>query len=121
MRRHTTKQPKGPAAMATINPAKSARSRKSSSMGVPSSVMVMFVIVVMFVLVKRQRAARTVAKERAIFRRVAHHMRRARAADMPVQANHAVRRAHHHVQVMADRKNRATQLTAHVLDQAVKR
>ena len=59
----------------------------------------MIVIMGMIVLVpvKRQRPMGPGAEQRPVFRGRADDFGRAFAADMPVQTDHAVARAHHHV------------------------
>ena len=79
------------------------------------------VVVVVVMLIQRQRALGAQAEHRPIFRGIRHHMRSALAADVPVQTNHPVRRAHHHMQIMADHQHRRAGLTADILDKPVKR
>lgn len=54
-----------------------------------------------------------------IGRRRQHPLGRALAADMAVQAHHAVRGAHYHVQLMADHQHRAAHFAPHALDLAI--
>ena len=63
---------------------------------------IMRMIVVMVVLIERQRAFGAKAKQRPILGGGGDHARRPFTADMAVQANHPVRGAHHHMQIMAD-------------------
>ena len=60
---------------------------------------------VMVVPVERQRPLGAEAEQRAILRRRRDHRRRALAADVAVEADHPVRRRHHHVQVVADHQH----------------
>ena len=62
-------------------------------------------LVVVVVPVERQRPLGAEAEERAIFRRRRDHRGRALAADVAVEADHPVRRRHHHVQVVADHQH----------------
>ena len=80
---------------------------------------VVFVVVVMGMAVQRQRPLGAQPEQRAVFRRGGHGRRRAVAADMPVQADHPVRGAHHHMQVVADHQHAAAQRPAQILDDAV--
>ena len=56
---------------------------------------IMAVIVIM--TVKRKRALRAASEQRAIFGGGGDNLRRALTADVAIQTNHTVRRAHHHV------------------------
>ena len=78
-------------------------------------------MVVVFVAVECQRALRAGAEHGAVFRCVGHHVRRAVAADMAVQADHPVRGAHDHVQLVADHQHGATEVVAHLFDTAIER
>ncbi len=49
----------------------------------------------------------------------AHRLGPARAADVAVEADHAVGRRHHHVKVVADQQHAAAVALAHLLDQRV--
>jgi hypothetical protein len=77
--------------------------------------------VVVFVTIERQRAARPGPEERAVFRRRGHVLGRAFAADMPVEADHAVRRRHDDVKLVADHQDRAARFAPHRVDQLVER
>ena len=75
--------------------------------------------VVVVVPVERQRPLGAEAEQRAILRRRRDHGGGALAADVAVEADHPVRRRHHHVQVVADHQHAAAELAADLLDQPV--
>jgi len=75
----------------------------------------------MCVLIQRKGAAGAKPEQRPVFRRVRHNGGRALTADMPVQANHPVGRAHHHMQVMRYHQDRASGFLPHLFDQAIER
>src|SRR3546814_302917 len=105
MRRHTMKQPSGPATSATPMPPTRARVKKSSSIaGLPVRVVMVVVMVghyatviqvsvVVVVAVDRQRGCRLAAEEGAVFRALGHRLGRAGAADVAVQADHGDRKS----------------------------
>ncbi len=77
------------------------------------------VMMIVFMSVKRERAAGTLAEEPLVFRVIAHQRRRALAADMAVHTNHAIRGAHHHMEIVADHENGRACVISDLLDQAV--
>ena len=79
----------------------------------------MIVIVVVIMAVERQRAAGPGAKERAVFRGRGHNGGRAFATDMPVEADHPVRCAHHHVQLVADHQDGAAGFFPYLFDLSI--
>src|SRR5918996_3313784 len=132
MRRQTTKQPSGPASAATPTPPRIARTMKSSSMA-RALAMWRFLrgrflrhdlageIVGMVVLVRIDREARgrARAEQRHVLGVAAHRLGPARAADVAIEADHAIGRRHHDVQVVADQQHAAAAPVADLLDQPV--
>ena len=78
---------------------------------------IMAVVVIM--PVKRQCPLGTGAEQGAILGGRGHDLGGALAADMAIEANHPVRRAHDNVQFMADHQYRAAKTGTHILDLAV--
>ena len=70
----------------------------------------MVMMVVMVVPVERQCPLRARSEQRPVFRCRGHDFRRAMATDMPIQADHPIRSAHHHMQFMADHQDRGAGL-----------
>ena len=81
--------------------------------GVPViMVMVMVMVMVMMMPVKGKHPAIAEPEQGAVFGCRRYLIRCAFAADVPVQTDHPVRRAHHHMQIMADQKNRQAAFAA---------
>src|SRR5579872_2050318 len=97
MRRQTTNAPRGPAAAATPIPAASARRTKSS--------MIMGVVVMM--RIDRETVDRR-SEERAIGRVTGHRLGMAGAADMMIEAEHAVGGRHYQMKIMRDQQHCGT-------------
>src|SRR5690606_18492974 len=66
--------------------------------------------------IERERPARPRPEERAVLWRGRYHLRRPLAADMAVEADDAVGRAHDHMEVVADHQNRDARIAPHFLD-----
>src|SRR5579883_3681427 len=116
MRRHTTKEPRGPATAATPRPAKTARQRKSSMPMRLRRRDGTVMAVVMVVRIEREAIDRA-AEERAISGIAAHHLGQAAAADMMIEADDMVRRRHDEMEVMRDEQHAAAALFADAADQ----
>ena len=84
--------------------------------GVRPAIMVM----IMVMAIERERAVRALPKERAVFRRGSDHLGLPLTADMTVETNDTVRRAHHDVQIVADHQNGTAEIGPHLLDLAIK-
>ena len=84
-------------------------------------VMIVSVImpVIMIVTIKRQRAHCTRPEECAVFRCRSDNLWRPFTADMPIKANHPIRRAHNNMQLMANHQNSAAGLASNSLDLAI--
>ena len=76
-------------------------------------------MVVVFMPVKRERATGAAAKQFAVCGRCRDNIWRPFATYMPVQTNNPVRHAHYDVQFMADHKNGAAKVAAHIFDLSV--
>src|SRR6266851_307500 len=113
MRRHTTNEPSGPATAATPSPASTARSTKSSMMrrrlgGV--------VAMIMMVGVDGEAVDRR-AEQRAIGGVASHRIGMPAAADMVVEADHAVGGGHHQMQIVRDQQHAAAARVADAADE----
>lgn len=85
------------------------------------AIMVMIVVVViMIVTVKRQRPLGSCPEQRAVLRRIGHNLRRSFTADMPVEAQDAVGRGHHNVQIVAHHQDGAASRLVNGFDLLVK-
>ena len=76
--------------------------------------------VVVFVTIERERALRSRAKKRAVFRCAGDVFRRAVTADVAVQADNAIGRRHDDVQFVADHQDGAAKCASHLFDAAIK-
>src|SRR5579864_7940099 len=112
MRRHTTKEPSGPATRATPIPASSARSRKSS-MGLDLAGDVMAVIMRMGV---EREALDRGAEKRAVGGIARHRLRVPAAADMVIEADDAVGGGHHQMEIVRHQQHAAAMLVAQAAD-----
>src|SRR5580658_1913819 len=113
MRRHTTKEPSGPATAATPRPARPARSTKSSML---ADLFRRVVAVVVAMSVKREGVDGH-AEQGAIGGIAAHRLGMAAAADMVIEADDAVGRGHHQMEIMRDQQDPAPRLIADAADQ----
>src|SRR5690606_26809543 len=124
-----------------------ARVKKSSSMAVPSGIAMIVVMVVMAVVrmaVIRHRAvamqhpavrqvrvvvmmavdrkaASGAAEQALVIGAAADRLRRAAAADMPVEADHRVGAGHHHVQIVRNKEDTTAGRMPDLPDQVVER
>jgi len=78
--------------------------------------MVVGVIVIMLVSIKSECAACPCAEQSAIFWRRSNNSRGAFTANMSVQANNAIRRAHDDMQFMANHQDGASSGLAYAFD-----
>src|SRR5579883_972520 len=104
MRRHTTKEPRGPATAATPRPAKTARQRKSS---MPMRLRRRDGTVMAVVMVARieREAIDRAAEERAISGIAAHHLGQAAAADMMIVFFFFKQKTAYEMEVMRDEQH----------------
>src|SRR6185437_4101762 len=112
MRRHTTKDPSGPATTATPIPASSARSTKSSMAGrhlrgLVVGLMVLVIVRMVMVVGVDGEAVDRRAEERAIGGIAAHRVGMATAADVMIEADDAVGGGHHQMQVVRHQQHAA--------------
>ena len=84
-------------------------------MGVMVVVIVIMVMIVT-VSIKRKSPLRASSKEGVVFRGVLYYIRRALTAYMAIQAQHAIRCGHDHVQIVANHQNGAIQPITHIRD-----
>src|SRR5712671_3809596 len=112
MRRHTTNEPSGPATAATPSPASTARSTKSSMMRRLGGVVAM----IMMVGVDGEAVDRR-AEQRTIGGVASHRIGMPAAADMVVEADHAVGGGHHQMQVVRDQQHAAAARVADAADE----
>ena len=82
--------------------------------------MVMAMMVVVFMPVKCECASSSCAEQRPVFWRRCYHRRCSFTADMTVEADDAVRCAHHDVQFVTDHENSAARVLSHSFDLLVK-
>src|ERR687891_459148 len=107
MRRQTTKQPSGPAIAATPTPPRIARTMKSSSMASTLAMWRLFrgrllrhdlageiVGVVVLMRIDGEAGGRPRPEQRHILGVAAHGLGPARAADVAIEADHAIGRGH---------------------------
>ena len=80
---------------------------------------IVIVMVAVFVAVQCQCALGARPEQRAVFLGLRDHLGVAFAADVTVQADHPVRGAHHHMQLMADHQHGTAQPVAQILDPQV--
>src|SRR5882762_1087026 len=110
MRRHSTKQPTGPAAMPS-NPAPKAARQRKSSMGV-----IRRMRVIVAVDIEREFACDARSEEFGEGRVLDHLFGFAFAADMTVEADDTVGLRHDDMQVVADQQDAAADLVAQYRD-----
>src|SRR6185295_19211053 len=118
MRRQRMKQPRGPAKRAMPRPPISARARKSWSMGrlsvcVPTvagdHLAMEIVAMIVVVLIDREPLLRQWSEQGEIFRMGAHRVRLSVAANMLVEADHAVGRRYHDMQIVGHHEDAAAE------------
>src|SRR5690606_36255822 len=111
-----------PATSAVPKPAASTFSMNSVSM-IPlrlNDIAARIVFVIVMVRIDRNIFRMLPSEEGDIARVVAYFLRASLAADMAVNAEHPVRRCHHHMQIMRHHHNTATALVTYLLQHGVK-
>src|SRR5262249_33078473 len=129
MRPQPTKPPRGAATIARPNPARRARIRKGS----PTSGLVpprtagrrlwlarQIVPVVVMVLIERERARGLDAEQPRVLGMLGHRLGHARAAHVPIEADHAVALRHDDVQIVRHEEHAEAALGAQPTDQRIK-
>src|SRR3569832_1762571 len=114
MRRHSTKQPMGPAA-APRRPAPAAARHRKSSMAGPR------VGVIVAINVEREFACDAWPKQLRESGILYDLLCPSLAADMAIETNHAIRLLHHHMQIETDEQYPAAEFVAVFGDQVIKR